>query len=166
MNTFCHTLCCIYVQLNRQCCETHGIVIIQIIWYMPHVPSVFRGSSFRSIPQLGVRFLADNKSWNVNGTPNFRTVKQMLKSTEPDSFWYYSCTAERTCFNWVIKNQIFYFQVNGNLLEENIKYQQLQKICREKLFSGKVKEIWAKYILQPKRWPAPTPMPAMSDPEQ
>jgi len=28
MNTFCHTVCCMYVQLNRQCCETHGMVII------------------------------------------------------------------------------------------------------------------------------------------
>ena len=28
MNTFCHTVCCINAQLNRQCCETHGIVII------------------------------------------------------------------------------------------------------------------------------------------
>jgi len=28
MNTFCHTchtVCCPYVQLNAQCCETHGI---------------------------------------------------------------------------------------------------------------------------------------------
>jgi len=33
------------------------------------------------LPQVGVRFLADSNSWNVNGTPNFRTVRQMLKST-------------------------------------------------------------------------------------
>ena len=29
-------------------------------------------------PQLGMRFLPDSNSWNVNGTPNLRTVKQML----------------------------------------------------------------------------------------
>jgi len=29
-------------------------------------------------PQLGVRFLADSNSWDVNGTPNLRTVRQML----------------------------------------------------------------------------------------
>jgi len=28
MSTVCHTICCTYVKLNRQCCETHGIVII------------------------------------------------------------------------------------------------------------------------------------------
>ena len=34
-------------------------------------------------PQLVVRFLADSNSWNVNGTLNLRTVRQMLKNTEP-----------------------------------------------------------------------------------
>jgi len=33
MNSFCHSICCMlhiqYVQLNRLCCETHGIVIIR-----------------------------------------------------------------------------------------------------------------------------------------
>jgi len=27
--------------------------------------------------------------------------------------------------------QFFYFQVYGNLVEENVMYRQLQKICRE-----------------------------------
>jgi len=30
-------------------------------------------------PQLGVRFLADSINWNVNGTPNLRPVRQMLR---------------------------------------------------------------------------------------
>jgi len=30
-------------------------------------------------PQLGVRFLAESNSWKVNGTPNIRTVRQMLE---------------------------------------------------------------------------------------
>jgi len=45
------------------------------------------------LPQLGVSFLADGNSWHENGTPNFRTVRQMLKSTEPSGFWQCSCTA-------------------------------------------------------------------------
>jgi len=40
------------------------------------------------------------------------------------------------------KYQIFYFQVYGNMVEENRMYQQLQKMCREKVclksFSGKI----------------------------
>jgi len=28
MNIFCHTVGCIYVQWNRLCCDTQGIVII------------------------------------------------------------------------------------------------------------------------------------------
>jgi len=36
---------------------------------MSHVPSVFgEGNSYRTIPQLGVRFLVDSNSWYVNGT--------------------------------------------------------------------------------------------------
>ena len=40
------------------------------------------------------------------------------------------------------KYQIFYFQVYGNMVEENRMYQQLQKMCREKVclksFSDKI----------------------------
>jgi len=28
MNTFCPTDCCVYVQFNRQCCETHSVVLV------------------------------------------------------------------------------------------------------------------------------------------
>jgi len=28
--------------------------------------------------RLGVKFLADSNSWNVNGTPNLRTVRQIV----------------------------------------------------------------------------------------
>jgi len=45
------------------------------------------------LPSLGVRFLADSNSSNMNGTPNLRIVRQMLKRTEPASFWQCSCTA-------------------------------------------------------------------------
>jgi len=30
------------------------------------------------LPRLAVRFLADSNSWIVDGTPNLRTVRQML----------------------------------------------------------------------------------------
>jgi len=42
------------------------------------MPHVFREGSSTSLLQLGMRFLADSNSWNVNGTPNFRTMRQML----------------------------------------------------------------------------------------
>jgi len=66
-------------------------------------------------------------------------------------------------FSWVIKNQIsstniFYFGVCGNLVEENIKYQELQKICREKVC--RIKVFWANLekfrqniICTPKKFP-------------
>ena len=34
--------------------------------------------------QLDVRFLADSNSRNVNGTPNVRAVRQLLRSTAPE----------------------------------------------------------------------------------
>jgi len=40
MNMFCLSVCCIYVQLKRQYCDTQGIVIIQIIWYMPQISHI------------------------------------------------------------------------------------------------------------------------------
>jgi len=46
-----------------------------------------------SLPQLGVSFLGYSNSWNVNGTRNVRTVRQMLRNTEPASFWHCSWTA-------------------------------------------------------------------------
>ena len=36
------------------------------------------------LPQLDVRFLTDSNSWNVNGTPNVRAVRQILRSTAPE----------------------------------------------------------------------------------
>jgi len=33
------------------------------------------------LPQLGLKFLTDSNSWNVNGTPIFGTVRQTLKNT-------------------------------------------------------------------------------------
>jgi len=38
------------------------------------------------LPQLGVRFLADSSSWNVNARRNVRTLRQMLKNIEPTGF--------------------------------------------------------------------------------
>jgi len=106
-------------------------------------------------PQLGVRFLADSNSWNVNGTPNLGTVRQMLNSTDPASIWQCSCTAWRTFFSWV-KDQIFYFQVHGNLAEENMMYQHQRKlveisrenVCRIKVFRANLGKL-GKYPLHP-----------------
>jgi len=38
------------------------------------------------LPQPFFNFLADSSSWNANGISNFRTVRQMLKSTEVTGF--------------------------------------------------------------------------------
>ena len=38
------------------------------------------------LPQLGMRFLADSNSWNVNGMLNVGTMRQMLKRTKPTGF--------------------------------------------------------------------------------
>jgi len=40
------------------------------------------GKEFRPISAV-CEGLADNNSWIVNGTPNLRIVREMLKSTEP-----------------------------------------------------------------------------------
>jgi len=47
------------------------------------------------LPQQSVGFFAESSSWNVYGTSNLKTVRQLLKSrpTEPADFWQYSCTA-------------------------------------------------------------------------
>jgi len=64
--------CCIYVQFNRQCCETHSTVIICFdtchIYHMGYMSSAMEATL--GLPQLSVRFLADSNGWNVNGTPN------------------------------------------------------------------------------------------------
>jgi len=44
------------------------------------------------LSRLGVRFLDGSNSWNVNGTPNVRIVRQMIKSTEPAGLCQSSCT--------------------------------------------------------------------------
>jgi len=35
--------------------------------------------TFFALPQLGVTILADSNSWNMNGTPNLKTMRQMLR---------------------------------------------------------------------------------------
>jgi len=45
--------------------------------------------------------------------------------------------------------------MHGNMVEENVMYQQLQKICRgkfvQKSFSGKFRKIQAKYSSHPQK---------------
>jgi len=42
--------------------------------------NTFCQSMLHVCPQLDVRFLADSNNWNVNATPNLRTVRQMLRA--------------------------------------------------------------------------------------
>jgi len=67
---------------------------------------------------------------------NFRTVKQMLKNTVPAGFD--NVLAQPSILFSVVlmlrsqfQDQNFYFQVYGNMVEENIMYQWLQQICRK-----------------------------------
>jgi len=72
------------------------------------------------LPQLSVRFLADSNGWNVNGTPNLNYETNVQESA---GFWMFSFQLGYWKLNF--KNQIFYFQIYGNM------YQVQQKICRE-----------------------------------
>ena len=58
----------------------------------------------------------------------------MLKSTEPAGFWQCSCTVQRTFPELSnFKYQIFCLEASGNLVEENMMYQHLNSISREKV---------------------------------
>jgi len=46
---------------------------------MIHATYVF-GEAALGLPHLRVRYLADSNSWNVNGTPNLSTVRQLLRA--------------------------------------------------------------------------------------
>jgi len=57
--------------------------------------------------QVSVRCLADSNSWNVNGTPNLRIVKQMFRARRqlaPDNIL---TELGVLAFSWTFKNQIF-----------------------------------------------------------
>jgi len=55
-----------------------------------HTAHVFKEAAL-SLHQVGANVLADRNSWNVNGRPNHRAVRQMLKSQL--GFWQRSCTS-------------------------------------------------------------------------
>jgi len=47
-------------------------------------------------PWLRLSFFAVSQNLNVNGTPNVRTVRQILKRADTAGFRQRSCTAQRT----------------------------------------------------------------------
>jgi len=62
-----------------------------------------------------------------------------------------------------LKYQIFYFQVYGNLVEENIMYQELQNTCRKKhcrlkAFRASLGEFGQNILRIPHKLPGLTPM--------
>jgi len=91
---------------------------------------------------------------------NLKTVREILKNTEPAGLWQYSCTTWRTFFSCVIKKQIFCFQIyaygrekyNVPIATENLLGERLSR----KRFSIKFGEIRASYSSHPKKLPAPT----------
>jgi len=47
--------------------------------HISHIGCFQKKEAALGLSQLGVRFLDDSNSWNVNGTSNLRPVRQMLK---------------------------------------------------------------------------------------
>jgi len=75
------------------------------------------------LPQLVWGSLLTAKSWNVNGTPNFSAVGQLLKSVEPGlltTFLHSLAYFSQLGYEPKSKYQLFYFKVYGNMAEENI----------------------------------------------
>jgi len=71
-------------------------------------------------PQLGVRFLVDSNGWNVNGTPNPRAVKHMLRVLSrlvSDSVLAQPTFFQLAYFEPTFKHQIFYVQIYANMVE-------------------------------------------------
>ena len=103
-------------------------------------------------PQLGVRFLADSNSWNGNGTPNLRTVRQILRVlsqvtsdidfAQPSILTYVGLLWTK----FQVPNFLFSsLSQHGSLRIENVGYQQLQNIGRETVCRINVWGIWEKY---------------------
>jgi len=85
------------------------------------------------LPQLSLKFLADSNSWNVNGTPIFGTVRQLLKNIERELSSDKVLAQPSVLFSVeLLKNkfkyQVFYFQFYDILVEKNIIYQPPQKM--------------------------------------
>ena len=117
-------------------------------------------------PHLGVTFLADYNSWNVNATLNFRTVRQMLRllsqlasdNVLAQPSVRFSVGLLRTKFQ--VTN--FYLQVHEGMVEENRMYQELQNICSEKVchtivFRANLWKLGQNILCNPKQLPAPRP---------
>ena len=55
-------------------------LILRIMFRIEHIFPQTRPCCMQPIfLQLDVRFLCDSNNWNINGTPNLGTVKQMLR---------------------------------------------------------------------------------------
>jgi len=79
-----------------------------------------------------VRFLADSNSWNVNGTSNLRIVRQNLRALSESAYFdnvfaQSGALFQLGCYEPNFNHLIFYSQVYGNMVEENM-YQELQNM--------------------------------------
>ena len=111
------------------------------------------------LPQLGLRYLSDSNSWNVNGTTNLELwggCSRVLSQLDSDNvFVQLSVLFQLGYYEPNFKYQIFYFHVYGNLIKENIMQltNSYKKLLGESLshksFSGKFGVIWAKFPLHP-----------------
>jgi len=118
------------------------------------------------LPQLGLRFLDDSNSWNINGKPQNSEADAM----EYWESWFLTIFLHSLAYTYTFSVRLLRtkFEVKNflcsswrNMVKENIMYQRQQKICREKVCLIKVS--WANLgkfgqniFCTPKKLPAPT----------
>jgi len=93
------------------------------------------------LPQLGLTFLANSNSWNANGKlHNCEADAQEYWASWLLTMFLHSLAYVFQLGYWEtnFKYQVFNFQVYGNVVEEYIMYQELQKMCRDKFYRIKV----------------------------
>jgi len=112
------------------------------------------------LPQLGVRFLltATAGMWMER-----QTSKLWGRCSECRASWLLTKFLHSLAYLFQLgyyepnfKYQIFYFQVYGNLVEENMMYKQLQKFCRKKVC--RIKVFGQNILCTPQKLPVPTSM--------
>jgi len=100
----------ILVQYRRSCrhsdaaCITYATMpgkyekaVFLILRTMFRIVHILPYSMWDMCPQLGVRFLADSNSWNVNETPNINCEADAQKTEPAGFFWQCSCTHSVAC---------------------------------------------------------------------
>ena len=121
--------CCVFIVVSLLLTKAQYLELDEHIF-----PYSFLNVEYTSSPR-GVRILAGTNIWYLN-----RTSNSELWGRWPENWTRGLLTvllhSLATCFQWgysepSFKNQIVNFHISDNITEENIMYQQLQKICKE-----------------------------------